>query len=451
MQLLYKDSAHSKLAATIMVVNLVATHTGITEKAADDILSTFKFLLPANNCLPSSLYQAKTMTKRLGLDFKNIEGCPKGCVLFDQEATKDLDRCPHCKSPRYRDMVHKIRPLKVLRHFPVTPRLLRFYRIPLLSKLMRWYNENKSRDGKVRYPADSRAWKRLDNMEQSLCDTMGFGEDSRDVRLQISCDGICPFKLHRSTWAAWPVLVSLLNLPPWLITKKFFTMLTLLIPGKYQVAFEHFDVWIRPLIDELKTLWRGVTAYDVIAPESNRTFKLRADVLYTTHDFPGYGTVSGASHQGYAACPPCGNELRAKYAYESKKLTYRDARRWVGPDHYIRSSRFDALFDGHPENRLPPVAKTPEEQRAALREYHCYLHKTNKRKGLQHRVADTSTQPRDSEDHFYKDNGGDIQTDNVEDNANQQRSEVGERSEMRPRRMTSSLESRTRKRNRGEI
>jgi hypothetical protein len=270
-------------------------------------------------------------------------------------------------------MFHKNRPLKVLRHFPITPRLQRFYRIPILSKLMRWHKENPSRDGKVRYPADSRAWKKLDTLHPDVFDTGSFGCQERNVRMQISCDGICPFKLHKSTWSAWPVLASFLNLPPWLITKKFFNMLTLLIPGRSQVPFEYFDVWIRPLIDELKELWEGVPAYDVLKPEGQRVFKLRAAVLYTTHDFPGYGTVSGAAHQGYVACPPCGDQLRGKYAYESRKITYRDARRWVRPDHYIRSRRYDKLFDGLPETRLAPTTKTPAQQLAALHEYHAYL------------------------------------------------------------------------------
>ena len=453
MQLLYKNSAHSKLAATIMVVNLVATHTGITEKAADDILATIKSLLPSSNCLPGSFYQAKTLTRRLGLDFKNIDGCPKGCVLFDEESTRNLDRCPNCNSPRYRDMAHRIRPLKVMRFFPVTPRLIRFYRIPVLSKLLRWHQENKSRDGKVRYPADSRAWKRLDSIDPSLCDTKGFGEDARDVRIQVSCDGICPFKLHRSTWAAWPVLVSLLNLPPWLITKKFFTMLALLIPGKHQVPFEYFDVWIRPLIDELKTLWNGVPAYDVLAPEGARSFKLRAAVLYTTHDFPGYGTVSGASHQGYAACPPCGNQLLAKYAYESRKMTYRDARRWLKPDHYIRSSRYDSLFDGHPENRLPPVAKTPSEQREAFREYQSYLRGTRKRTVLGPRDTGTPTQRGHDFTPDHSEDVGGIPAHTVQQDSNKRgcTSRQGQRTGIKQRGVTSTStpDNRSRTRNRG--
>ena len=379
MGMLYSGSKHSKLGATVMMVNLVAIHSGITKKAAEDILAIVKYLLPSDNCQPESMYQAKALTKRLGLDFRNIHVCPRGCVLFDQEDTKELERCPRCGAPRYKDMLSRTRPLKVLRFFPVTPRLKRFFRIHVLSKLMRWHSENRSSDGKVRFPADSKAWKRLDSMDPNVFDTKGFGSKVQDVRLQVSCDGICPFKLHKSTWSAWPVLASFLNLPPWLLTKKFFTLLALLILGREQVPFEFFDVWIRPLIDELKELWEGVPAYDVLEAEGNRDFQLRGAVLYTTHDFPGYGTVSGCAHQGYCTCPPCGDQLRGKYVYESKKITYRDARRWVRPDHVIRLTQYDHLFDGKSENRLVPVTKTPANQRAALREYKAYRARHNRR------------------------------------------------------------------------
>ena len=78
------------------------------------------------------------------------------------------------------------------------------------------------------------------------------------------------------------------------------------------------------------------------------------------------------------ACPPCGNQLRARYAYESRKMTYRDARRWLRPDHYLRNSKFDALFDGQSEGRQRPVPKTPEEQRLALNQYQAWLSRHGK-------------------------------------------------------------------------
>ena len=138
MRHLFTASGNTKLGATMMLVNLVATHSGITERVEDDMFATFKCLLPGENCLSASLYQAKTLTWRLGLDFRNINGCMNGCVLFDIEDTKDLDWCTTCSAPRYGDMFHETRALKVLRFFRVTPRLQCFYRIPVLSKLMRW-------------------------------------------------------------------------------------------------------------------------------------------------------------------------------------------------------------------------------------------------------------------------------------------------------------------------
>ena len=52
MRNLFAGSSNSNLGATVMLVNLVATHLGITEKAADDIFATMKHLLPPDNNLP---------------------------------------------------------------------------------------------------------------------------------------------------------------------------------------------------------------------------------------------------------------------------------------------------------------------------------------------------------------------------------------------------------------
>jgi hypothetical protein len=72
-------------------------------------------------------------------------------------------------------------------------------------------------------------------------------------------------------------------------------MLALLIPGKQSVTSEFFDVYMEPLVEELVALWEGVSAYDVLKDIGSRSFKLRAVLLWTIHDFPGYGTVAGVA------------------------------------------------------------------------------------------------------------------------------------------------------------
>jgi len=57
------------------------------------------------------------------------------------------------------------------------------------------------------------------------------------------------------------------NVPPWLCTKKFFVLFTLLILGKESMTSEVFDVYLEPpgepLIEELLELWSRAIAYDM--------------------------------------------------------------------------------------------------------------------------------------------------------------------------------------------
>jgi hypothetical protein len=48
------------------------------------------------------------------------------------------------------------------------------------------------------------------------------------------------------------VLILNYNLPPWLIMKKHFVSLSLIIPGKKAVTDDYFDVFLEPLVEELE-------------------------------------------------------------------------------------------------------------------------------------------------------------------------------------------------------
>ena len=151
------------------------------------------------------------------------------------------------------------------------------------------------------------------------------------------------------------------NLPPWLSTKKFFIMLCLLILGKQSVTSENFDVYMAPLVEELLQLWYGVSALDITREEGSRNFTLRAMLIWTIHDFPGYGTVGGFAHQGFAACPCCGEHLGGEHSCELGKVTYGGCRRWLPPNHILRSERLKDHFNGQVETRHKPARVSVEE------------------------------------------------------------------------------------------
>ena len=68
-------------------------------------------------------------------------------------------------------------------------------------------------------------------------------------------------------------------------------------------------VYLALLINELCNLWNGVQVVDNSTKGRQKTFNVWAILMWTMHDYPGYGDVSKYSVQGYHACPLCGSEL----------------------------------------------------------------------------------------------------------------------------------------------
>jgi len=122
-------------------------------------------------------------------------------------------------------------------------------------------------------------------------------------------------------------------------------------------------------VDELLQLWEGIPAYDIAKEAGARDFTLRAMLLWTIHDFLGYGIVGGFSHQGFSAYPCCGCNLGAEYSVELGKQTFGGTWRWLPQGHNYRSAEMKDLFNGNLENRpkLPPV--TVEEQMKHAADY----------------------------------------------------------------------------------
>ncbi|XP_039143959.1 uncharacterized protein LOC120281099 [Dioscorea cayenensis subsp. rotundata] len=82
-------------------------------------------------------------------------------------------------------------------------------------------------------------------------------------------------------------------------------ILSLLIPSPRGPGND-IDVYLQPLIDELKNLSEfGVGTYDA---HTNQSFEMKAALLWTLSDFPGYAMLSGWSTKGRFACPYCNKD-----------------------------------------------------------------------------------------------------------------------------------------------
>ncbi|KAL5573450.1 hypothetical protein UlMin_023047 [Ulmus minor] len=319
-------------------------HPGWTNKSFDELLKLLKLAFPKID-LVESHYEAKKLMTKMGLGYSSIHVCKNDCALFWKENSLK-DTCPVCSESRWK--LHsgkrsgKNVPHKVLRYFPVGPRLKRLFATSKTAKLMRWHSTGKSKDNDVmRHPVDGKSWQEFDKRHPQ------FAGDVRNVRLGLAADGFNPFGNMSLSYSMWPVVLTTYNLPPWICMKAEYLMLSLLIPGP-QSPGKDMDVFLRPLIDELKELWvNGLDTRD--AASENGVFRMRAALLWTVNDFPARSSLSGWSGQGYRACPTCNKDTPSMRVIG--KTAYFGHRRFLPTNHHWRSN---LQFDGRTERKRPP-------------------------------------------------------------------------------------------------
>jgi hypothetical protein len=119
---LYRGTRCIQLAATILLMNLCTVH-GVTNGFADEMFTILNsHMFPLKNVLLKNYYRARSFTAKLGMLYNSIHACDRGCMLFRREHTEAVT-CLKCVGPRFKDETRKKMPLKVLRHFPLIPRL----------------------------------------------------------------------------------------------------------------------------------------------------------------------------------------------------------------------------------------------------------------------------------------------------------------------------------------
>ncbi|XP_058763597.1 uncharacterized protein LOC131637050 [Vicia villosa] len=315
--------------------------------------------MPSLN-IPDTFNKAKGMIRDLGLDYKKINACCNDCMIYWKDHENDTS-CHVCGAPLWNEDVkendkieknhksHKV-PSKVLRHFALIPRLQRLFMCSKTASSLRWHDEEHSKDGKLRHPADGEAWTEFDKCHSE------FANEPRNIRLGLASDGFNPFRTINLSYSSWPVVLIPYNFPPWWCMKAEYSMLSLLIPGPFSPG-NNIDMYLQPLIEELKVLWDlGVETYD--APLS-QTFQMRAALLWTISDFLGYAMLSGWITKGKLACPCCNYDTNSIYLKNSKKVCYMDHHVFLLEDHKYRSNTRN--FNGSIEDRPPPELLTWEQ------------------------------------------------------------------------------------------
>ncbi|GKC31195.1 hypothetical protein Tco_1038489 [Tanacetum coccineum] len=132
----------------------------------------------------------KRTFKTIGLGYESIHACEHDYCLFRGHDNKDLDLCPVCNTSRWKDSNTPGKKVlkKVLRYFPIIPRLQRLYKSSHTTKEMTCHATGKCTEpSKMQHPVDDRAWKNFDTKYPN------FAKEPRNVRLGLVVDGFNPF------------------------------------------------------------------------------------------------------------------------------------------------------------------------------------------------------------------------------------------------------------------
>ena len=352
------EDGQKKLGTTLELLQWKAQN-GLTDKGFESLLKILKNMLPRDNVLPHSTYEAKKIVCPLGLEVQKIHACINDCILYRGEEYENLNACPVCGALRYKirrdesavdveeeSCPRKKVPAKVMWYAPIIPRLKRLFQNKEHAKLLRWHKEDRKKDEMLRHPADGSQWRKIDREFPS------FSDDARNLRFGLSTDGFNPFGEQSSSHSTWPVTLCIYNLPPWLCMKRKFIMMPVLIQGPKQPGND-IDVYLRPLIDELLQLWceEGVRVWD----EYEQTeFDLRALLFVTINDWPALSNISGQSNKGYNACTHCLGETESIHI--GNKNVYLGHRRFLPKQHPVRKK--GKHFKGEADHRTKPTYPT---------------------------------------------------------------------------------------------
>jgi hypothetical protein len=154
-------------------------------------------------------------------------------------------------------------------------------------------------------------------------------------------------------YSCLPIFVRPYNLPPNKCLKKVFIFLALVIPRSKEPKMQ-MNIFLHPLMEELKEIWQGVDAYD---SHLKCQFNLRAANLWSIHDHLAYGKFIGWCVHGQLNCPMCMDESDAFRLQHGRKVSFLDChQRFLPLSHEFRGDK-ESFQKGKSVRKGPPKQK----------------------------------------------------------------------------------------------
>jgi len=162
-------------------------------------------------------------------DYREEECAASGKKRKKTQKNKQQSSKPSSKEKEVDYYAQKKIPALVMLYLPVVNRLRCLFANLEDAKFMSWHaSDEHKNDGKLMHPVDGKQW-------QDLIDNhRDFADEPRNVRFALSTNEMNPFVERSSKHNTWLVILTIYNLPPWLMQKRKYLLLTILIFGPTQ-------------------------------------------------------------------------------------------------------------------------------------------------------------------------------------------------------------------------
>ena len=138
-----------KLHSIISCVSFVNLNVrfGWSDKSFTELILLLKNMLPEDNSLLKSHYEAKKILFSVGMEYRRIHACLNDCILYKNEFA-DLQFCPTCRVSRYKAndgecsegaATISSHPTKVCWYLPIIHRFKLLFANEQDAKNLRWH------------------------------------------------------------------------------------------------------------------------------------------------------------------------------------------------------------------------------------------------------------------------------------------------------------------------
>jgi len=220
----------------------------------------------------------KFIEASVNVERRQVDCCVNGCVAFTHTRSEETV-CDACGAARY---AANGQPVRQMTYWPLTGWLVNMLSDPTLGPdIMAGMNSARQAAAAC---ADGKQKEGLHDWYHGLvflaAVRAGLFTKDTDIALSISTDGFEAWR--QGGFQGWPIIVTVLNLPPGARTRNVCQIVVAITPGPRQpVDLESF---LHPLAEELNELARGIPGIRVAG--TSEPIVLRAHPVQFTTDMP---------------------------------------------------------------------------------------------------------------------------------------------------------------------